>query len=79
LQAKIISDWEPAMTHEEDNHGQTLASWSAVIVAILGFLVGSIGVVIASPPTFWVGVALLPVAGLVGKVLALMGFGATQK
>lgn len=66
------------MTHEEDKHGQTVASWAAVVVAILGFLVGSIGVVIASPPIFWVGVALLPVAGLVGKVLALMGFGATQ-
>ena len=66
------------MTHEEDNHGQTVAAWTAVIVAILGFLVGSIGVVVASPPMFWVGVALLPVAGLVGKVLALMGFGTTQ-
>ncbi len=66
------------MTHEEDNHGQTVAAWAAVAVAILGFLVGSIGVVIASPQIFWIGVALLPLAGLVGKVLALMGFGATQ-
>jgi hypothetical protein len=41
----------------------------------VGFLVGCIGVVIAQPPVFWIGVALLPVAGIAGKVLALMGFG----
>jgi hypothetical protein len=40
-----------------------------------GFLVGCIGVVMASPMVFWIGVALLPVAGIAGKVLALMGYG----
>jgi hypothetical protein len=49
--------------------------WTAVLIAMLGFLIGSVGVVIASPMVFWIGVALLPVAGIAGKVLALMGYG----
>jgi len=63
------------MSVEHEDHGHTVAAWAAVVIAILGFLVGSIGVVIASPSVFWIGIALLPVAGIVGKVLALMGFG----
>jgi hypothetical protein len=42
---------------------------------MVAFLVGTIGVVIQNWPVFWVGVALVPVAGIAGKVLALMGFG----
>lgn len=64
------------MSTEHDDHGHTVAAWTAVGIAILGFLVGSIGVVIAQPSVFWVGVILLPVAGVAGKVLALMGLGA---
>jgi len=45
---------------------------------MVAFLVGTIGVVIAKPAVFWIGVALLPVAGIAGKVLALMGFGASK-
>jgi hypothetical protein len=64
------------MSTEHDDHGHTVAAWAAVGLAILGFLVGSIGVVVAQPPVFWIGVALLPIAGIAGKVLSLMGFGA---
>jgi hypothetical protein len=49
--------------------------WAAVSIAMLGFLIGSIGVVIVTPIVFWIGVALLPVALIAGKVLALMGYG----
>jgi hypothetical protein len=49
--------------------------WTAVLIAMLGFLVGCIGVVIANPMVVWIGIALLPVAGIAGKVLALMGYG----
>ena len=59
--------------HEE--HGHTVAAWTAVGIAILAFLVGSIGVVIARPAVFWIGIALLPIALIVGKLLGLLGFG----
>jgi hypothetical protein len=64
------------MSTEHEDHGHTVAAWTAVGICILGFLVGSIGVVIAQPLVFWIGVALLPIGGVAGKVLSLMGFGA---
>lgn len=63
---------------EHESHGNTVAAWTGVIIAILAFLVGTIGVVIAKPTIFWIGIGLLVVAGIIGKVLALMGFGAQK-
>jgi len=63
------------MSDTHADHGHTVASWTAVIIATFAFLVGCIGVVIASAMVFWIGVALLPVAGIAGKILALMGYG----
>lgn len=67
------------MSNEHESHGHTVAAWTAVIIAIIGFTLGSIAVVLANQPLFWFSVALLPVALIAGKVLALMGFGATPK
>jgi hypothetical protein len=63
------------MSQAHDDHGHTVAAWTAVGITMLAFLVGCIGVVIVSPTVFWIGVALIPVAGIAGKVLALMGYG----
>jgi hypothetical protein len=63
------------MSQDHEDHGHTVAAWTAVGIAILGFLIGCIGVVVARPPIFWIGIALLPVALIAGKVLALLGFG----
>lgn len=63
------------MSDSHEGHGHTVAAWTAVSIAMVGFLVGCIGVVIATPMVFWIGVALLPIAGIAGKVLALMGYG----
>jgi hypothetical protein len=43
-----------------NNHGNTPAAWTAVSVAMLGFLVGSVALML-SPVNmllFWVGIAL---------------------
>ena len=63
------------MSQDHEDHGHTVAAWTAVGIAMLAFLIGCIGVVVARPPIFWIGIALLPVALIVGKVLALLGFG----
>ena len=67
------------MSETHEDHGHTVAAWTAVIIAMLAFTFGCVGVVMASPAVFWVGVALLPVALVAGKVLALMGLGAQAK
>ncbi len=58
------------------HHGNTPAAWTGVTIILVGFAVGGIGLVIGSWLVFWIGVALWPVGGLVGKVMQKMGLGA---
>ncbi len=57
------------------HHGNTPAAWTGVAIVLLGFVVAGLGLVLESMPMFWVGVALGPVGGLVGLVMARMGMG----
>ena len=63
---------------EHDPEGNSVAAWTAVSVITLGFLVGGVGVWIASPLMFWAGVVICFLGVLVGKVLAMMGFGVSR-
>lgn len=59
-----------------DNHGNTPAAWTAVVVGLLGFVIGSVGLML-SPINwviFWVGVVVVVVAGGVFLVLSKLGF-----
>ncbi len=58
-----------------DNHGNTPAAWTAVVVALAGFVVGGIGLMVGSMSAFWVGVALAPVALIVLGAMNKMGYG----
>jgi hypothetical protein len=57
-----------------DNHGNTPAAWTAVTIALASFVVGGVGLMADSMVVFWVGVALTPLAILVGYVMARMGY-----
>lgn len=58
-----------------DNHGSTPAAWTGVSVAMLGFVVGSIALMLTpvNMPLFWVGLALGVIALPVFLVMAKMG------
>ena len=56
-----------------ENHGNTPAAWTAVIIGLLSFVVGGIGLMVYSMPVFWVGVALSPIALVTMYVMAKMG------
>lgn len=63
-----------------DNHGNTPAAWTAVFVALAGFVVGGVALMLSpvSMPLFWVGIALAaPVALIVFVVMTKMGLGDT--
>jgi hypothetical protein len=60
---------------ESSHHGHTVAAWALSILMMVAFLVGSLGLILANYTIFWIGVILVPVSGIVGKVLANMGFG----
>ncbi len=63
------------MSAAHDDHGHTVAAWTVSALLMLSSIVATAGVVIQNWTIFWVGIALIPVAGIAGKVLALMGFG----
>ncbi len=52
------------------HHGNTPAAWTAVTIVFVGFVVGGLGSSSRTARVFWVGLALLPVGGIVGKIMA---------
>lgn len=69
-----MSHQQAAPVHHED-HGNTPAAWTLVVIIAIAFCVGTLAIVLGNWPMFWVGVGLLVVGAVVGKVLAMMGFG----
>ncbi len=44
-------------------------------IIVIAFIVGTLAIVLGNWPMFWVGVALVVVGAVVGKVMAMMGLG----
>ena len=65
-------------SHGED-HGSTPAAWTAVVICIIGFLIGGAGLVAASPALAVVGGGLAFVSPIIGKAMSAMGLGAPAK
>lgn len=62
-----------------DHHGNTPAAWTAVTIVLIAFTLGAIAIVLGPNwVLFWVSVALAVVGALIGKVLQLLGFGASE-
>lgn len=60
-----------------DNHGNTPAAWTAVVVGLASFLVAGVALMLSpvSMTLFWIGVALTPLALVVFVVMNKMGLG----
>ncbi len=59
------------------HHGSTPAAWTAVLLCLVAFCVGAVGLIIGSWLVFWVGIGLLAASVVVGKVMQIMGLGTT--
>ncbi len=57
------------------SHGSTPAAWTAVTLVLIAFCVSGVGLMIDNWVVFWVGVALVAVSIVVGKVMQAMGMG----
>lgn len=57
------------------HHGRTPAAWTGVTIALLGFVIGGVGLLIESMPLFYVGLVLGLVAAVAGGVMSKMGMG----
>lgn len=58
-----------------DDHGSTPAAWTTVTIITLAFAVGTLAIVLANWPMFWVGVGLVILGPIVGRVMQSMGLG----
>jgi hypothetical protein len=67
------------MAHENDGHGSTPAAWTLVTILMIASVVGAIGIVSANYALFWVGVGLVVVGLIVGKIMQMMGLGQAPK
>ena len=59
-----------------DNHGNTPAAWTAVTVAMLGFVVGAVGLMLEpiNWVILWIGLALGAGAFVLFLVMAKLGY-----
>lgn len=66
------------MSASDEDHGSTPAAWTTVTIITIAFAVGTVAIILGNWPLFWVGVALVIVAPVVGKVMQKMGLGKKQ-
>jgi hypothetical protein len=59
-------------------HGHTPAAWTAVTIVLIGFVVGGLALILAQPWLAFVGIGIIVLGGLVGKIMQMMGLGKSQ-
>lgn len=69
------------MSHgnEELGHGHSVAAWTAVIVAIIGVSVLTLGVVLEISVLNIIGSAITVISIFVGPIMAKLGYGVAGK
>jgi hypothetical protein len=65
------------MAHPPQEHGNTPAAWTAVSVMFVGTIISGLGVAVLNWPLFWIGLAVVVLGAVVGKVMQMMGMGQT--
>jgi hypothetical protein len=59
------------------SHGNTPAAWTAVGIMFVGFLISGLALPFEMPWLFFVGLVVVAVGAVVGKVMQMMGLGNT--
>ncbi len=63
----------------DDHHGQSAAAWTSVAILLVASAVIALSFPLSSTPLLIVGLVLLVVGLVVGKVLAATGYGVAGK
>ena len=59
------------------SHGNTPAAWTAVSIMFVGFLISGIALPIEQPWLFYVGLVVVLLGAVVGKIMSMMGMGSS--
>ncbi len=57
------------------SHGNTPAAWTAVSIMFVGFLISGIALPVELPWLFFVGLGVVALGAVAGKVMSMMGMG----
>lgn len=60
----------------DPGHGNSPAAWTAVVIMLVGFSIGTFAFFIALVWLVWASAALVVAGALVGLVMSKLGFGA---
>ena len=71
-----VHEYKPAPYTKHVHHGRTPAAWAGSMIALIGFIVGAIGMMMLSPAIVGVSAALFVIAIIVTVALQKMGKGA---
>jgi hypothetical protein len=67
------------MSEHDDNHGHSVAAWTAVTILIVAAAIMSLAVLFPNVWLFVGGVVLAIVGVVAGKVLSMAGYGSAQR
>jgi hypothetical protein len=59
------------------SHGNTPAAWTAVTIMFVGFLIAGLSLPFELPWMFFVGLGVVVIGAVTGKVMQMMGMGST--
>lgn len=59
----------------EPGHGNSPAAWTAVVIMLVAFTVGTVAFIFDYPAIVWASAALVVVGLVVGQLLAKAGYG----
>ncbi len=57
------------------NEGHTVAAWVTVVVILIGAAISCLAVIGSSTVGFWVGIGVIALGLVVGRVLKMLGLG----
>ena len=68
---------EYLLAHDDNDpgHGNSPAAWTAVIIMLVAFAIGTLAFWFDQPVIVWASAGLLIVGAITGGVLAKMGYG----
>lgn len=62
--------------HNAAGHGHSPAAWTAVVIMLIGFTVGTIAFFFAIEWVVWASAAVVLIGWIIGGVMAKAGYGA---
>jgi multisubunit Na+/H+ antiporter MnhG subunit len=67
------------MSEHDDNHGHSVAAWTAVIILIVAAAIMALAVLFPNVWLFVAGVVVAIVGVVAGKVLTMAGYGSAER